>query len=240
MAHRYWPNQDPIGKRFRTGRECDKGRGMSTEIVGIARDGKYNALTEAPQPHLYLPFAQHFQGFMALLVQTAVEPKAAMAPIRQELVRLDRNIRIYQFTTLTDHVATSFWEVRWQASVLGAFGLLALLLASMGLYGVMAYSVAQRTHEIGVRMALGAQSRDVQRLIVRQAMGLTLTGIGLGLALSLAVTRFLIGFLYGLSPTDPVAFVGAVLLWTAVALLASYCPARRATKVDPMVALRYE
>jgi putative ABC transport system permease protein len=137
-------------------------------------------------------------------------------------------------------VTLSLWRVRWQASLLGAFGLLAISLSVIGLYGVVAYTVAQRTHEIGVRMALGAEKLDIQWMVLARGLRLTAVGIALGLILSGIATRFLRGFLYGINPLDPVAFTGAALAWVVIAMLASYLPARRAARVDPAISLRYE
>ena len=174
------------------------------------------------------------------MIKTEGDPSRLANTIRKELLRLDGRVRIYDVDTLPHQVERSLWQVRWEASLLGAFGLLALLLAAVGLYGVIAYAVSRRTQEIGIRIALGAQRRDVLRLILASGLALTYSGVGLGVGASLAVTRLLRSFLYGLSPTDSVTFAASALLWTAVALLASYIPARRATKVDPIVALRYE
>ena len=147
---------------------------------------------------------------------------------------------MYELRTLDDLVALSLWRVRWQAGLLGAFGLLAVALSVIGLYGVIAYTVAQRTHEIGVRMALGAQKVDVQWMVLARGLRLTVAGIMIGLFLSAVATRFLRSFLYGVSPLDPIAFAGATLVWLLIAMLASYIPAQRAARVDPAISLRYE
>ncbi len=147
---------------------------------------------------------------------------------------------MYELRTFDDLVTLSLWRVRWQASLLGAFGMLAIALSVIGLYGVVAYTVAQRTREIGVRMALGAQKLDVQWMVLSHGLRLTATGILAGLAVSTATMRLLRSFLYGVSPLDPVAFVGAALAWLMIAILASYIPAQRATRVDPAISLRYE
>ncbi len=240
LARRYWPNQNPLGRRLRIGDGCDKGKGQSVEIVGVVKDTKYASLDESPQPYVYIPFDQHFVGFTALVIKTEGDPSRLASTIRKELLRLDRRARIYDVDTLPHQVERSLWQVRWEATLLGAFGLLALLLAAVGLYGVIAYAMSRRTHEIGIRIALGAQQSDVLRLILTNGLALTFAGVGLGVAVSVIVTRLLHSFLYGLSPTDSVTFAASALLWTAVALVACYIPARRATKVDPMVALRHE
>lgn len=242
LARRYFAGQDPIGRHVRVGDGCDQGRdkGLDAEIVGVAKDARYGSLDRPPQPYVFLPFTQHFAGYVAMLVRTADEPATQASAIRKLLLDLDHRLRIYEVTTLPDQVDKSLWPVRSEASLLGAFGVLALLLAAVGLYGVVASAVRQRTREFGVRMALGARRRDVVGLVLVNALVVTGAGVALGLAGSLAFTRLLRGYLYGLSPTDAVTFCGAALLWLAVALVASYVPARRGMRVDPTVALRYE
>jgi putative ABC transport system permease protein len=181
-----------------------------------------------------------WNGFFALILQTTGDPHA----VSESLIGLARtggpNLRMYELRTLDDVVALSLWRVRWQASLLGAFGLLAIALTVIGLYGVVAYTVAQRTREIGVRMALGAQKSDVQWMVLAHGLRLTAAGILTGLAVSTAAMRLLRSFLYGVSPLDPVAFAGAALAWLMIAMLASYIPAQRAARVDPAISLRYE
>jgi putative ABC transport system permease protein len=173
-------------------------------------------------------------------VETAGSPGEFTAPLRASLRELDSTLRIYEVRTLEQYAAESLWKVRWQASLLGAFGALAMVLASVGLYGVVAYTVAQRTREIGVRMAMGAQRADVLWMVLGRGLRLTSIGIAGGLLLSAMTMGALRSLLYGVSPFDPVAFGAASLGWTATAMLASYFPARRATRVDPVVALRWE
>ena len=181
-----------------------------------------------------------WNGFFALIVHTTGDPGS----LAESLIRMARaegpNLRIYEMRTMDDLVTLSLWQVRWQAAMLGVLGLLAIVLSVLGLYGVVAYTVAQRTHEIGVRMALGAQKADVEWMVL--ARGLRLAGIGVaaGLVLSAVGTRFLRAFLHGVDPFDPVAFAGAALAWIVIAMLASYVPALRAARVDPAVSLRYE
>jgi len=240
LARRYWPKQDPVGNRIRVGDGCDKGYGTVAEIIGVAKDAQYASLDTSARPYVFYPFEQHFVGYVALVIQTEYNPAGLAPMLRKELRGVDNRLRIYDIDALSDQIDKSLWQTRWEASLLGAFGILALLIASVGLYGVIAFAAKQRTREFGIRMALGAQRRDVLQLVTRDALAMTLTGIGLGLLVSLASTNLLRGFLYGLSPTDAVTYAGAVLLWTAVSLVASCVPAYRATRIDPSIALREE
>nr|MDQ3308503.1 ABC transporter permease [Gemmatimonadota bacterium] len=232
MAHRFWPGTDPIGKHFRWGPN-------SIEIIGITGEVQTQTLGEAPKPFLYLPFAQDYGDNMQLLVRTAGAVGAAGGMLRREVRALDPDIVLPVVAPLRE-VIVALMPQRIIATLIGTFGLVGLLLAAVGVYGVVAYLVVQRTREIGVRMALGARTGDVLRLVLRRGVVLTGIGLGLGLLLSLGLTRFISGLLVGVSPTDPGRFAGVVLLLASVALLASYLPARRATRVDPMVALRSE
>ena len=195
---------------------------------------------------VYFPFFQiptaalGLLGRMTLEVRTAADPAEMTATVRKELLAVEKNLPIFGVKTLTQQVQDSLGEQRMVARLTTLFGLLALLLAAVGLYGVMSYSVARRTSEIGIRMALGAQRGDVTRLVLRETMTLVSVGVALGLAGALGAGRVLSSLLFGLAPTDPAAFAAATLLLTAVAALASYVPARRASQVDPMAALRYE
>jgi predicted permease len=239
FAKRYWPNESALGKMVWLG--CDTRRPRNrAEVVGVAKDGKYGSLDEDPRPFVYEAFAQGWVGFMAVTVHTSGPPAEFAEPLRHLLRELDPELRIYEMATLEAMTAQSLWQVRWQAWLLGSLGLLAIVLAAVGLYGVVAYTVAQRTREIGVRMAMGAQKSDVLWMVLGRGLRLTAIGIACGLGLSALVTRFLGSFLYGLSPLDSVSFGGAALFWTVTAMLASYLPARRAARVDPVVALRWE
>jgi predicted permease len=240
LARRYWPGRNPIGSHLRIGRGCAKGLGTSAEIVGVAKDARYAALDKVAMPFVFVPFDQRFAGYVALIIRTEGNPIGLAASIRTELRGLDSRLRIYEVEAVSSQMETALWQVRWEAWMLGAFAALALLIAAVGLYGVIAFSVQQRTQEIGIRMALGAQRRDVLRLVLGNGLALTLVGVALGLAASLALTRLLRGFLYGLDPSDGTTYVAAALLWMAVALFGSYVPAYRATRVDPLVALRDE
>ena len=233
FARRFWPGENPLGRRFSTG------RGGTREVVGVARDGKYVSLTEEPQPHFYEPFAQAYEADMVLLLRTAGDPRSILPALVGEARSLDPELPV-EANTMTEHLGFALLPQRIGAAVLGVFGVVAAVLAALGLYGVMSYVVSQRTAEIGIRMALGARSHDVRMLVVRRALALTLTGLGLGLAAALAATRVLASFLVDVSPTDPATLVSVAVLFTAVALLASWLPARRAAAVDPMRALRSE
>jgi predicted permease len=239
FARRYWPGKNAVGQSVWLGCEVKKPR-IVAEVVGVARDAKYGSLDEPPEPFVYRPLAQDWDGFMTLIVHTAGSPEKFTAPLRGALAGLDPNLRVYEIQTLEEYASGSLWRVRWQAALLAVFGGLAMLLAAVGLYGVVAYTVAQQTRELGIRMAIGAQRGDVLWMVLGRGLGLTAVGIAIGLLLSAAATRLLGGLLYGMSPLDPVSFAAASLAWTAVAMLASYVPARRAMKVDPLVALRWE
>jgi putative ABC transport system permease protein len=240
LARRYWPRQNPVGNRIRVGDGCDKGQGTVAEIVGVAKDAQYASLNTAVQPYVFYPFGQHYVGYVALVMRTEYNPAGLASVLRKELHGVDSRLRIYDVDTISDQLNKSLWQVRWEASLLGAFGILAVLIASVGLYGVIAFTAKQRIREFGIRMALGAHRSDVLQLVTGDALLLALAGVGLGVVGSLVSTNLLRGFLYGLSPTDAATYAGAALLWTAVSLVASCVPAYRATRVDPAIALREE
>jgi predicted permease len=233
MARRYWPEGDALGATVRIG-------GTDREIVGIARDARYYSLREDPRPFLYVPHAQSYQGSTTLHVRSAGEPGAVAALMMRELQALDPNVPLLAPASLENRITMALLPQRMGAALIGVFGALGLVLAAVGLYGILAYSVSQRTREIGVRLALGAHAGNVLRLVVRQGVGLLVLGLAVGLVLAFAATRLLAGFLLDVSPTDPVTFLTVCLILGATALLASYLPARRAARVDPMVALRAE
>ncbi|HEX4948275.1 MAG TPA: ABC transporter permease [Blastocatellia bacterium] len=238
MARRFFPNEDPIGKRLRFGDTASNAQ--PCEIVGIVKDTLIRLDDQTLRAITYRPLAQQPSQRVTLVVHTAGNPNALFAAVRQAVQALDENLPVQEIKTLDEFIAFSFWPMRMGAGLVGAFGVLGLLLASVGLYGVMSYAVAARTREIGVRMALGAERRDVLRLIVGQGLTLALLGTGAGLVLAVAGTRVLQKFLFGIDATDPLTFLGVASLLTLVALLACWLPARRATKVDPLVALRHE
>jgi len=235
FVNRFFGGRSPIGRKVR-------GWGEWFTVVGVAKDSKYNNLTEGRLTFFYVPFRQIYRADMGLAfyMRTITGPSDAISTMRREVGGLDPNVTIVDLMPLTEHIGETLYAERVAASLLSTLGGLALLLAAVGLYSVMAYSVSQRTHEIGIRMALGAETTHVLKLVVSQGLTLTLIGIGAGLLAALALGRLLASFLYGTSTTDPTTFGVVSLLLACVALLASYIPARRATKVDPMVALRYE
>jgi predicted permease len=235
MARRFWSGQDPIGRRL--GFPDDRShRGLI--VVGVVKTGKYHTLSEDPQPFMYLPFDHRPRA--TLVVRTESDPRSLLAPVRREVQALDPNVIPIDLETMKQYMALPLFPAHTTGLLLGAFGILALVLAVTGLYGVISYSVGQRTREIGLRMALGANRSDVLKLVLRHGMVLALAGVSLGVIVSLVAARVLSSLLYGIRPTDPTTYVSVSLTLTAVALLASYIPARRAAKVDPMVALRHE
>jgi ABC-type antimicrobial peptide transport system permease subunit len=211
-------------------------------VIAVVKDIKYHSLSESPQPFLYLPMQQAWEPNtgIGLLVRTAGAPEQIVPALQRELRSVDPSVNFDVVFALSDFISASWFVQKVAASLLGVLGTLALLLAALGLFSVMAHTVAQRTQEIGIRMALGAQVTDVFRPVLGHALRLTMVGVGIGLALSFALTRLVASQLLGVSATDPLTFVGVSCLLCAVALAASYVPARRATRVDPLVALRAE
>lgn len=238
MAKKIFPNQDPIGKRITFDR-----RGNNPdwyEIVGVVGDVKHYGLDQATTMQIYEPFTQQTFSYMSFVVRTAGEPTAMTAAIRNEVLSIDKEQPISSIVTLDQLVSTSVAQRQFSMLLLGVFAAVAMLLAAVGIYGVLSYAVTQRTQEIGIRMALGAGRRDVLRLIVGQGMSLTMIGIGVGLIAAFLLTRLMSALLFGVSATDPATFSLIALLLLFVSVLACWIPARRAAKVDPMVALRWE
>jgi predicted permease len=235
LARRLWPGQTALGRRMKIA-----GEEPSYTVIAVAPDLKYRALIESPQPYYYLPLAQHYLREMTLQARTTIAPLSLAPAIRQTARDINANAFVNEIGTLDSQLAQALAQPRltaWSASLLG---LLALTLAAAGLYSVMAYAVSRRTQEIGIRMALGARTGDVLRLVMKQGMMLALIGIGCGLPLALASARVTRSLLFGVSATDPLTFIVIPLLLLAIGLLACWIPARRATKVDPLVALRHE
>jgi putative ABC transport system permease protein len=232
LAQRLWKNQDPVGRRISFHGEND-----TTEIIGVVKTGKYRTLGEDPIPVAYLP---QLPPRRTLLVRTSGDPSALLDTIRREIHSLDPNIAATDLETMQQYMTLPLFPARTTGLLLGVSGFLALTLTSIGLFGVISYIVSQRTHEIGVRMALGAQYGDILKLVVRHGLLLTVIGLVIGLGIALGAAQLLSSLLYGIGPTDPTTFIGVALLLCAVVVLACYIPARRAVHVDPMVALRYE
>ena len=239
MARRWWPNGDALGKLLWVG--CKTSQRKIGQVVGVARDVADGSFGDAPDPLFYLSRLQDpGNGQFSLVIRTGGNPYLWARPLLDVAQSGGPHLRVFEVQSLEDTVGKALWEVKWQAGVLGAIGLLAIVLAAIGVYGVVAHSVSQRTREIGVRMAVGAAPADVHWMVLAQGLRLTALGIAAGLLLSAAAVRLLRSFLYGLSPFDPLAFVTASLAWIAIAMLASWFPARRATRVDPLAALKYE
>ena len=240
LAHQFWPNEDPTGKRLKVGPLDSPSKWLT--VVGVVGDVRQTSLYDEKM-EFYVPYAQEPRGFMAprdLVLRTRGDTSSIAAAVRQAVWAVDKDQPVSNIRTMDQVFAAAIARERFQALLLGLFAALALVLACVGLYGVISYAVAQRTHEIGVRMALGAQSQDVLKLVLRQGMLLTLIGLVVGVAAGFAATRVLSDMLYGVTSKDPLTFVVAPVLLLLVAFLACYIPARRATRIDPLTALRYE
>ena len=234
-VEKFWPETDPIGEHF-----IFFGQEEYRQIVGIVADSTILRIGEDPTAVIYLPMDQNYVPFATLQVRTEAEPEAVMGTVREEVQALDRNLPLTNINTIGQIFDQGLFAPRMGAALLSLFGFLALALAAIGIYGVMAYSVSQRTHEIGIRMALGAAKGDVVNMIVRQGVTLTMIGLGIGLGTAFLVTRLVASLLFGVSATDPLTFAGVAVILGAVGTLACYLPARRATQVDPLDALRIE
>jgi len=235
MAKKFWPDKDAIGKRFHF-----FGDTALREVVGIARNSVVNAIGEVPVPLVYLPVTQDYAPAATLQVQTTGKPEPVIAGVRAQIQSLEPNLAITNVQTIGEIIDQGLWAPEMGAALLTVFGGLAMVLAALGVYGVLAYSVTQQTREIGIRMAMGAEGRDVLGLVVGQGLKLAGAGVALGILVALGLTRQLSSLLFGVSAYDPLTYGGVTLILVIVALLACYIPARRATRVDPLVALRYE
>ena len=237
MARKFFPNEEPLGRRLNFGGDAKEGL---WEVVGVVGDVRHEGLDEVPEPEVYVAHAKSPTRSMTVVLRTAGDPTQLVSAAQSELRAIDAEQPLFNVRTLDRVVREDIAPQKISAWMMGVFALIALALAAIGLYAVMSYTVAQRTHEIGVRMALGAEPRDILRLVVGQGMVLTAAGLGLGLVAAFLMTRAMSKVLFGVSATDPLTFVGISLLLAVVAFAANYFPARRATRVDPMDALRYE
>jgi putative ABC transport system permease protein len=239
MAKQFWPNQDPLGKRF----SLESAHGPFISVVGLARDGQTGwAISPNPRTYFYIPLAQGFRSSLMLQVRTSLPPESMIPVVEAQIHKLAPDLPILNISTMQQavHGLGGLFMFQLAATLAAAMGVLGLALAAVGVYGVVSFSVARRTHEIGIRMALGAKPRDVLAEVARQGLQLTLIGIGIGLLAALGLSQMLRSLLLGVNPGDPVTFISVSLFLLAVALVATYLPARRATKVDPVVALRHE
>jgi predicted permease len=236
-VRRFSPHEYPLGKRFRQDSD-DHHAGI--EVVGVVKNSKYENVREETPPMVYFPFTQRIQYLNDLEVRVAGDPSPMIPRIRQALAEVERNLPISDVTTMAEVVDRSLAREMLIARLSGFFGLLALALACVGLYGTVSYAVARRTNEIGIRMALGAQRTAVLWHVLRESLLLVAIGGGCGIPIALGAQRLIAGLLFGLKPADPVTFLSATAVLALVALFAAYLPARRASRVDPMVALRYE
>jgi predicted permease len=239
VAKRFWPGQDPIGKRIKSG--GPNSRNPWVTIVGVVGEMKYRGLPNNPtaDPDIYRPWSEEERDIV-LLVRTAGDPAALTAAVRNAIHEIDKTIPIYLVATMAERIGEQTSRSRFTGWLMGIFAAVALLLALVGLYGVMSYAVTRRTQEIGVRMALGASRSQVLLLVIRQGLPLILTGIAAGLAVSFGLTQVISTLLYGVTPTDAITFASVTLLLISIALLACWIPAFRASRVDPIQALRYE
>jgi putative ABC transport system permease protein len=236
FARAYWPNEEALGKRFKSTRPGSQW----ITIVGIIANARTESLAQSDVPQLYLNLYQEDAKHLAILLRGHLNTAVIADGVRKHVQALDPTLPVFGAQTLTDSVSASLSQRRFSLEVIGLFALTALLLASIGVYGVISYLVSERTREIGIRLALGAQKSNILRVILRQGLQLALAGAIVGLLCAVVVSRFMASLLYGVKPTDPLSFASVAALFIGVALLACYLPARRAMKIDPMVALRHE
>jgi putative ABC transport system permease protein len=233
LAGDYWPGGEALGKHVQL-----PGEKNTRQVIGVVRTANYSNLAEPPQPCVYVPLEQSYSDSMVLYVRSTGDPRQILIPVQREVRAAGPQVSVDDARTGSKIVDQGLFGAKVGVALLGVFGLLALGLASIGLYGIMAYSVNRRKREIGIRMALGAAQDGVLRMVLKQGMRLVLTGVGIGLAAALAVGRLLSGMLYGVSAGDPISVAGAACVLLAVALMACYLPARSASRLDPLVALR--
>jgi predicted permease len=238
LADKYWPHQNPLGKRFSL--KTATGPAKTLQVVGVVTNGKYLFVSEDPTPFFYLPLAQNYTSVRALQVRSSVAPETLLGPVQAEIHRLAPDLPVADPKTMKQAIGDDLLEYRLGAAVAAGMGGIGLILAVIGIYGIVSFSAAQRAREIGIRMALGGSAGDVMRLILRQGVGMVIVGLGVGVLAALGITRVMTRLLVGVSPSDPLTYSAVALLLTAVALLACWIPARRATRVDPGIALRYE
>ncbi|HEX9000923.1 MAG TPA: FtsX-like permease family protein, partial [Blastocatellia bacterium] len=240
LARKHFPGQNPLGRRISPSFAIDDRGTLAREIIGVVKDVHHASLREESGNEIYAPHSQAPFNTLTMVARTSSDPQALIASVRREVIALDSELPVFNVRTLEETLSRSVAQPRFNTLLLAIFAGLALLLTAIGLYGVMAYSVTQRTRELGIRLALGAQRSNVLSLVIRQGMMLAGIGLGVGTVVAFALTRLMESFLFGVSATDPLTFGGIALLLAVVALAACFIPARRATKVDPMVALRYE
>ncbi len=238
FARRYWPGQEPVGKKLRQGGR--RAEAPALEVVGVVKDGKYVTLGEDPTPFYYVPFRQRYESEATLHVRAAGDARPLVTALRREVQLLDPSLAVYDVKTMTDHLGLSLLPARVAGGALGLFGFVALLLAAIGIYGVMAQAVRQRTRELGVRVALGARPRDLLTMVLSEGLRVAAAGLAIGLVIAFPLARLVTSLLYGTSPADPAVFASIPLLLAGVVVFASYVPARWALEVDPMVALRHD
>jgi predicted permease len=234
-AHRFWPNQDPIGKRFKF-----FGEPYVVQVVGVARDAKYNTLGEEPTSYMYLPLIQTPSPGLTLFFRSSADPRIVLASVRERVQALDRNLPLTNVWPIGEVITQALWGAKFAAGLLSIFAALAMVLAAIGVYGVVAYSVGKRVREIGIRMALGARRQDILAMIVRQSSVSLVIGLGVGLVAALALSRTITALLYDASSASALPFVLLPVILALVGLIATYIPARRATAINPIIALRQE
>jgi predicted permease len=240
FARTYWPSGDPLGERLK----LSPAGSSWTKVVGVIADARTESLVESSVPQIYTSLYQApSEGAskeLVIFLRGRLDPAATPVELREQVQAVNPELPVFGAQTINDALSASLSERRFSMEMVGLFALTALLLAGLGIYGVISYIVNERTHEIGIRLALGAQRRNILRMVLRQGLGLAIAGAAVGLVCALIVSHLMAGLLYGVRPTDPLTFSGVAILLIGVALLACYIPARRAMRVDPMVALRYE